>query len=407
MLTSDLLRVRTTKDNEIKPRYIDASKSRYLNHATHLIGIYESFEGKTRGELEEAIRDLIGDGTDYLIMKGLSKLLADRSEFEVLSTVPPRELRQRIFAITSQHHPISLTPDHHHEMDRQQVLTQVGEEFGMTAEQVDAAFYADLQDAYVLTTFETIKPEALLHRYNLALAQALLFRASHLYIELRQATAQRLRQMMRYIKFFRLIAKTRPMGRNHYRIEIDGPLSLFRFTQKYGIQMATFLPALLLCDNWHMEATIHWEDKKPPVNFFLDCETTLRSHYPDKGVYVTEEEKYFRKRWGAFDLGWSLKPHTQIIRLGTYDTLVTDYILTHEDGRTVVLVLMGFWQRHTLLQKLELIQEHGPDNLIVAAPFRLRASQEELPDEFQNRVYFYKNVIHPKKVVEAANLLNP
>lgn len=406
MLTSDLLRVRTTRDDEIKPRYIDASKSRFLNHAKNLIELYDTHRGQTRGELDEAIKDLIGDGTDYLIMKGLSKLLSDRSEFEVLSSVPPREIRQKIFELTAQHHPIALTPDHHHTMDRDQVLTQVGEQFDMTLEQINAALYADLFDAYVLTQFETIQADALLHRYNLALAQALMFRASHMYIELRDATAQRLRQMMRYIKFFRLIATAQPMGHNHYRIEIDGPLSLFRFTQKYGVQMATFLPALLLCNNWHMEATIRWEDKKPPVSFFLDSDTTLQSHYPDKGVYVTEEERYFRKRWNPDKLGWSLKPHTQIVRLGTYDTLVTDYVL-EQDEQKVLLVFLGFWQRHTLLRKLELIREYGPDNLIVGAPARLRASEEDLPEELQERVFFFKNVIQPKKVAAAASLLNP
>lgn len=406
MLTSDLLRVKTTKD-EIQPRYIDATKKRFLNHAERLINVYDEYVGTNRGELDEAIKDIIGDGTDFVIQKGLSKLLSDRCEFEVVSPIHPRELRERIFALSSQHHPVALEPDHHHTMDRTQLLTLVGEEFGLTAEEVEAAMYADLQDAYMLQSFDTIDAIDLIHRYNLALAQAMLFRATHLYIELRDATAQRLRQMMRYIKFFRLIATAQPMGHNHYKIHIDGPLSLFRFTQKYGVQMATFLPALLLCDNWHMEAEIKWEDKKPPFRFFLDSETELTSHYPDKGVYVTPEEKRFRKRWKAFTSDWSLEPHTQILRLGTHDTLVTDYILKHEDGREVLLVIMGFWQRSTLIRKLELIQDFGPENLLVAAPARLRASQDDLPEELSDRVSFFKEVIHPKKIAALADLLNP
>ncbi|TNE44503.1 MAG: DUF790 family protein [Deltaproteobacteria bacterium] len=406
MLTSDLLRVKVIKD-EIQPRYIDATKKRFLNHAERLIEVYKENVGQNRGVLDEDIKDVIGDGTDFVIQKGLSKLLSDRCEFEVVSRVPPRDLRERIFALSAQHHPVALQPDHHHTMDRNQLLTLVGEEFELSADEVEAAMYADLQDAYMLQSFDPIKAIDLLHRYNLALAQALLFRATHLYIELRNATAQRLRQMMRYIKFFRLIATAQPLGHNHYKIHIDGPLSLFRFTQKYGVQMATFLPALLLCDDWHLEAEIKWEDKKPPYRFFLDNDTELTSHYPDRGVYLTQEEQRFRKKWKTFTSEWSLEPHTQILRLGTHDTLVSDYILKHEDGREILLVVMGFWQRNTLLRKLELIQDFGPENLLIAAPARLRASQEDLPDEVADRVYFFKEVIHPKKIAALADLLNP
>jgi len=37
---------------------------------------------------------------------------------------------------------------------------------------------------------------------------------------------------------------------------LDGPASLFSQSQKYGIRMANFLPALPLCDRWEMAATI-------------------------------------------------------------------------------------------------------------------------------------------------------
>ena len=113
--------------------------------------------------------------------------------------------------------------------------------------------------------------------------------------------------MMRYIKFFRLIAEARPIGKDSYSIQIDGPISLFRFCQKYGLQMANFLPALLLCENWSLEAEIHWDDGKSPLKFLLDSDTTLKSHYPDKGVYLTEEERRLRKRWNDFKLDWTLE----------------------------------------------------------------------------------------------------
>jgi len=41
-----------------------------------------------------------------------------------------------------------------------------------------------------------------------------------------------------------------------YEAVLDGPASLFSKSQKYGIRMANFLPALPLCDRWEMVVEI-------------------------------------------------------------------------------------------------------------------------------------------------------
>lgn len=68
----------------------------------------------------------------------------------------------------------------HHPTTREGILGQVAEELGVTEGVIERALYADLQDAYILERFEDIEAEALLHRYDLALAQAVLFRASRI-----------------------------------------------------------------------------------------------------------------------------------------------------------------------------------------------------------------------------------
>jgi predicted nuclease of restriction endonuclease-like RecB superfamily len=316
--------------------------------------------------------------------------------------VDPRELRRAIFEKMAQHHPVPLNQEPQYPLERSALLTEIGEQFEMSLEQVEHALYSDLQDAYVMTDFKDTNPQALLERYNLAQAQALLFRATHLRLELWDTSAQRLRQLVRYIKFYQLISWIQPLASQRYRIELDGPMSLFRFCQKYGLQMANFLPALLLCENWSMEAEIQWEDKRKKLTFKLDHETDLQSHYPDKGVYVTGEELHFRKQWKKKNkTQWSLEPKARTLRLGSQDVLVTDYTLSHEDGREAEIYIVGFWQRQTLIRKLELIEEHAPPNVIVLAPARLRASQDDL-DSISDRLLFYKQVIPTKKVVALA-----
>ena len=41
-------------------------------------------------------------------------------------------------------------------------------------------------------------------------------------------------------------------GPDAYCLHLDGPLSLFSATQKYGLQLALFLPAVLRCRDFEL-----------------------------------------------------------------------------------------------------------------------------------------------------------
>ena len=62
-----------------------------------------------------------------------------------------------------------------------------------------------------------------------------------------------------------------------YVFHIDGPLSLFSATNKYGLQMALFLPALLLCRDFRLDAELRWGPKREPRSFHLEWRATASS----------------------------------------------------------------------------------------------------------------------------------
>ena len=63
-----------------------------------------------------------------------------------------------------------------------------------------------------------------------------------------------------------------------YQITLDGPVSMFRLSQKYGIRMALFLPVLLQCDRWWMDAKVIMRGDAY-YHFKLTDACELRSHY--------------------------------------------------------------------------------------------------------------------------------
>ena len=170
MLTSDLA-LNFRRGDKILPRLIKPDDAGYLRDAENLIEIFEDFAGKTRGELEAELEEYVGTGTDYRIMRGLIKLLTDRSEFETHAPAEPVEIRQKVFLEARKFQPV--LPDSE---NKKEVLEIAAEKFGTDADSIFENLYADLSAQQKLTSFESIAPADLLNLYNLAQAQAILYK---------------------------------------------------------------------------------------------------------------------------------------------------------------------------------------------------------------------------------------
>src|SRR3954466_3031660 len=96
MLTGKMVRVRHAK-NRLIPQYLNATDESLLALAEQLLLAYRNAPGRTRGEIEEDLGDLIPEGPRGLLPGGLAKLLEDRCEFEVSADHPPDELREAVF----------------------------------------------------------------------------------------------------------------------------------------------------------------------------------------------------------------------------------------------------------------------------------------------------------------------
>ena len=88
MLTGRLVRVRYARDR-IVPCYVNVDDPTWREAAGRLVEMFREQEGRTRGALEEDLKETFGDDPSQLVHQGLAKLLEDRCEFEVVSGRPP------------------------------------------------------------------------------------------------------------------------------------------------------------------------------------------------------------------------------------------------------------------------------------------------------------------------------
>src|SRR5262245_5080374 len=260
MLTGKLIRVRHYR-NRLIPAYLDLTDRGVREVAEHLLELFRTLPGRARGEAEEEIGETIGDNPTQVVPQGLAKLLEDRCEFEIDSEFEPEVVRERVFlAAAAARHPGQ-------QFDRGPVLVDVAAELGITPEAVDRALFADLKSEQRLMKFDDCTVDQLLNRYNVALAQAILLRSTAVTAQVYGETPARYRRLFRAIKFHRLICDIQPSGPEAYTLRLDGPLSLFSATQKYGLQLAWFLPTLLQCRRFELTATVRWGAQRKEKNF--------------------------------------------------------------------------------------------------------------------------------------------
>ena len=396
MLTSDLA-VNFRRGDKIFPRLIKTDDAGYLRDAAVLIEIFDEFQGKTRGELERELEEYIGTATDFRIMRGFIKLLNDRCEYETSAPAEPVEIRQKVFLGARKFQPVFPNSE-----NKSKVLEIAAEEFGTDAATLAANLYADLSAQQRLTSFENITPSELLDRYNLAQAQAILYKCVEMKISIAPSDAANYRALFGWIKHFGLIHSVAGNAADGYEIVLTGAASIFHRSQKYGIQMSVFLPALLLCGNWKMRAEIN--DKKG-VGFYelTSAQTELVSNRYDEPEYENPVHEKLKKSWEKSAAVWRLEENREVVDLGK-TAFIPDFVLISPENEKVYLDVLGFWTPKSLQKRLAELEAANFKKFIIAAWQELRGSREEATFSSAN-VVFFKSKLEPLLLEEAVEKL--
>jgi hypothetical protein len=400
MLTTRLVRVRYAR-NLIVPCYLDTTDAVWLEVAEQLLTVYRAAQGRTRGEVEAEVRETFGDSPAQLVHQGLAKLLEDRCEFEVVAGQPPERMREAVFRAAAARRRTRGEGDFRAGFDRAAVLAEVGRELGLAPDVVDQGLFADLKSEQRLVSLKDISAERLLQRYNVALAQGVLLRSTGVQVKIRGEPPRRFRQLLRLVKFHRLVCEAEAAGPDGSVLRLDGPLSLFTATQKYGLQLALFLPAVLRCRDFELRAELLWGPQRRPKQFVLTPRDGLASDAADGGMYVPPELAMFVELFRKKVEGWDITEQAEVLPLGD-GYWVPDYRLIHrETGRAVYLDVLGFWRRSSVERHLAQLRQHAGDPFLLAVSEQLRVDDAEL-EGLPGVVHRFRQMPLPEEVARLA-----
>lgn len=400
MLPSELLLHRYNGE-ELIPTRLPLDKKK-LALGAEIIGIFGLYVGKKRLELDEELAVLEGADTDYRVKRGLAHLLLNGfCTFETVSPLEPIALREKVFGLAATRVPSPQTAA----TVIQEVAGTLTQELGreVTTDQVKEGLYADLAENQILTSFEAPTAKALLHRYNLAQVQGVLYRSLELVITAHRNDPGEYKLLFRYLKLFGLMTIIEGDADHGYTITIDGPTSLFGASTRYGLDIAKFLPALLHVSRWEMITNLArrtlYDGRETPNRFTLDSSCGLVSHYKAGNVFDSILEESFSASWAKAKTEWKLEREVELVPVPG-SVMVPDFRLVHPDGRTYLLEIVGYWRPEYLRKKFNQVRKSGRDDIILLVSERLNLENAGVKvHETPAKVVWFKGKIAPKDVL--------
>jgi predicted nuclease of restriction endonuclease-like RecB superfamily len=394
MLTGDLAIVVYKGSRALPDRLTRRTHAHYIGYAERMLALYRDGAGQRRRDLHRAVEKLFADepDCDSRRIQAFCKLLDDESGYDTDRSGRAAKLRLRVFSAAAPYHPLVREPDRLFERSETEVKTNLAHELGRPWEEIEAELYADVIDQQRLASFQGgADPLALLGRYNVAQVQACLYRAERLTIT---ATAD-FKTILRQAKLARLLHEIERHGASGYRIRLTGPASVLKGTRRYGVSMACFLPSLLACKGWSLEAILQapWDR---PVKLLLSERDGLKSHVEQPPAFDSQLEEKFAERFGAEREGWRLVREGSVIHQGQH-VFVPDFTFHHEDGTEVLFEIVGYWTPEYLEQKRATLRRFRRHRILVAVPERSLHENAAVPEGY----LVYKTALKPGVVFDA------
>lgn len=349
-------------NGSIRVGYLADPEGRVVAFLDRLCRLVRRLEGRPRAVIAEALRRQERRVRDASRLSGIAKALLDLSDF-----VPPRgaeraaEVREAVFRARGKRWP--PVPG-----DRLVPYEEAGAELGLDAQEVERLLYADAPGARVLKRAPALDGRALLARYNVELARAVLLDAERVRFTARGGW----RRVFGAVKAARLMHTVTRAGRS-YQVEVTGPAAAFIVrSNRYGVRLARVLPALMRTPGWRLEADVRRGDavmkfavrsrpraagEKSPIGG-----EARRARYDSKWERSLADD--FRKRFGAARSDWTLSRETAPVDAGD-ELFFPDFTLRHADGREALVELVGFWTPEYLEAKARKVEAARLDNLVL------------------------------------------
>ena len=267
----------------VLPHRLSPEDGRTLEVAEELCGLYAGHTNGARSHLEKKLAEAeeeLGPRLDprrgFKIVRALAKLLEERAGWTDPTEADPYTVRTRLFELAAAMPELPVPePGLLDAASREQVVSQVANETGLQAP--DAVMYADRQGAQVLGEFDRPAADELVHRYNVAQVQGVLYSAREMTVDLGDPRRCPAGVPLRQVYGPHLPARDYVRAATGYTSTVRSPFSARPANTVSGWRSSC--RDLLLTAPWKLSATVDWKGRDAELQARLRRRPTFRSHY--------------------------------------------------------------------------------------------------------------------------------
>lgn len=394
--------------NQIKPVFCNQNE---LSLPTKIIKTYQEMAEKkvSKAVVDESISKIEDKHPDYKFIRGICHLLEQRCVYS--SRVLPSDtntqvsnnnsssaiyLRRDIFEESSRTgYPVT-------ENDRRNILQKIALKNKLTIEELELAMWNDLDKNRYLKSFDSLSSLQLVAWYNISILQTLLLNCVKLEFSVYggynwKKILHKIKQLgLMYFLYSEAEPKSKKdnQGKNYDIVfgndndkkiicGVDGPLSILRLTDRYGIAIAKLIPLIIFTENWSINAVIlrksvsgakktynfRISNKDEDLPIFDASEITSHFDFPSMSNSNVESsvdnafdnfdsnvERKFMDKFLTFSNNWRLSREPDPLILSDGKAFIADFLFEKSTVK-VYFEIVGFWTRDYLKRKLEKIKD--------------------------------------------------
>lgn len=411
--------------NHIKPVFCNENE---LSLPTKIIKTYQEMAEKkvSKAIVDESISKIEDKHSDYKFVRGICHLLEQRCIYSspVLHSDTITEignnnsnsaiyLRRDIFEESSRTgYPVT-------ENERRNILQKIALKNKLTIEELELSMWNDLDKNRYLKSFDSLSSLQLVAWYNISILQTLLLNCVKL--EFSVYGGYNWKKILHKIKqlglMYFLYSEADPkstkdnQSKKHNIVfgndndkkiicEVDGPLSILRLTDRYGMAIAKLIPLIIFTENWSINAVILRKSvsgAKKTYNFRISNNdedlpifdaSEITSHFDSPSMsnsnlgssfdnaldnFDSNVERKFMDKFLTFSTNWGLSREPDPLILSDGRAFIADFLFEKSKVK-VYFEIVGFWTSDYLKRKLEKIKDlntninTAPDtHLLIAA----------------------------------------
>ncbi len=346
----------------LRVQYLADPQGRITPFLDRLLRLLKRLEGRSLETVTEALRRQERRVRDASRLAGISRTLIEWCDFDA----PPgaerlEHARRQVFVARGAMWPPvpgdTLAP-----------FTDAAVALGLSADVLQRSLYDDRPGARRLRRVPDADGRALLARYNLELARAVLRDATRVVLHTRGGW----RDVFRAVKAAGLMHELVREGKR-YRLVLTGPAAAFLVRPaRYGVRFARVLPVLARAPGWRVEADLLRDGR--PCTLHVSGRSRAVAHVapvggePRRERYDSAWERRFVRDFRASSWAktqeWRLSRERSPLSSGGA-IFLPDFTLRHSDGREAAVELVGFWTPEYLTAKIAKVRAAGDVPLVL------------------------------------------